>query len=494
MKKLITTLILLAGIVLNVFAQQEIPMFFDSELGFLTSNNYSRIAYSQDGSKIATVFNSCKIIIWNVATGREITRTDGHGNRSISNMIFSPNGRQLVSCSDSDSNIKIWDTTNGALIRDIGQRGVMGISFSPDGNRIIGRYFDSGLGIGNGLKAWNALNGSEIWSITGRIFSATFSPDGRQILVNFDETSIRILDATNGQTLKTINSNGKYFSEAVFSPNGRFIASTDWDKETDVETIRIFNTETGQEIISFPVSNINHLHNLSNLFYSLDGRQLLINVGRGIAENGIKIFNPETGQELRNINNVSYCVGYSSDGRSIVTNLLRVSLEKNFYGSSCALLLDAATGRKVGVIGYGPLNIGAKAFADLQIARFLNDAAAVSRNEAILKFITDRRNVTCAEVETFYKDNIGRFVSDIVDENIAKSRFGTPVADDLVNIKNVITQFMLNPTQESFRVLYQSFRRYFALSVNNDRNGAAMDVFIYSVYSFNLALGARLLS
>ena len=211
------------------------------------------------------------------------------------------------------------------------------------------------------------------------------------------------------------------------------------------------------------------------------------------------MFNIETGQELQSFSIEENRIAFSNDNRIILTASgslggFELKIGNDTYRASYANILDSATGRKVGVIGYGPLNIGAKAFADLQIARFLNDAAAVSRNEAILKFITDRRNVTCAEVETFYKDNIGRFVSDIVDENIAKSRFGTPVADDLVNIKNVITQFMLNPTQESFRVLYQSFRRYFALSVNNDRNGAAMDVFIYSVYSFNLALGARLLS
>jgi hypothetical protein len=33
MKKTIATIILLIGLALNVFAQQEIPMFFDNELG-----------------------------------------------------------------------------------------------------------------------------------------------------------------------------------------------------------------------------------------------------------------------------------------------------------------------------------------------------------------------------------------------------------------------------------------------------------------------------
>jgi WD40 repeat protein len=81
MKKIITTLILLIGLALNVFAQQEVPMFFDNDL-MLTTNHSGdrRIAYSPDSSKIAMGLNNYKIAIWDTATGREITRLVGHNN------------------------------------------------------------------------------------------------------------------------------------------------------------------------------------------------------------------------------------------------------------------------------------------------------------------------------------------------------------------------------------------------------------------------------
>jgi len=204
MKKSIITIILFAGITLNIFAQQEIPMFFDNDLGFSTGNRYFRIAYSQDGSKVAAIYNERRIVVWDAANGREIIRISGHGERSISGIVFSPNGRQLVSWSQYDSNIKIWNSTTGELILNIAQAGVAEISYSPDGNRIVGSYFDSGLGVGSGLKLWNTTNGNEIWTLTGRYFSAIFNQDGRQLLVNHDESSLRILNAGNGQIIRTI--------------------------------------------------------------------------------------------------------------------------------------------------------------------------------------------------------------------------------------------------------------------------------------------------
>jgi WD40 repeat protein len=192
------------------FAQQEIPIFFNNDLGISTKNRYFILAYSPEGSKIATIYNENKIIVWDASNGNEIKRIDGHGNHAVSEMVFSPNGRQLVSCSSADSTVKIWDTTSGTLIRSINQAGVLRVSFSPDGNRIVGIYFIQG---NNGIKIWNTANGSEIRTIAGSSSYAIFSPDEKNILVT-DENSVKIFDAGNGQTLRTINSkNNEYFLE-----------------------------------------------------------------------------------------------------------------------------------------------------------------------------------------------------------------------------------------------------------------------------------------
>ncbi|MDR0447463.1 MAG: hypothetical protein LBH07_02220, partial [Treponema sp.] len=51
------------------------------------------------------------------------------------------------------------------------------------------------------------------------------------------------------------------------------------------------------------------------------------------------------------------------------------------------------------------------------------NTAAVNRHEAVLKYITDRKNVTRAEVEAFYRNGIRALISDIVDEEFNKIGF-----------------------------------------------------------------------
>jgi hypothetical protein len=59
--------------------------------------------------------------------------------------------------------------------------------------------------------------------------------------------------------------------------------------------------------------------------------------------------------------------------------------------------------------------LGALVFKGIQEYRFLGDNAAMQRHEALLTFITGRGNATRAEIEAFYRQNIGALVSAEVD-------------------------------------------------------------------------------
>jgi WD40 repeat protein len=459
MKKIIITLALLSALTAGAFGQTELPMFFDNELMLQTNETglfNSEAAYSPDGSKIAVAFGRSKIAIWDVANGRKITTLAGHGNNFLTGIVFSPNGRQLVSFAQYDSAIKIWDTTTGELIRSISQSDVQSISFSPDGSRIVGNY--KGLGNDDAIKIWNVANGSVIRTITDVLEytqSITYSPDGRRILTA-SNNGIRIWDAGNGQTIRTISSETR-FTNAVYSPNGRYITAYTNDRSTQVYAIQIYNAETGQEIRSIPIRLSG-----SNLAYNPDGSQLLVrNYDSNSRTYFIKIFNTETGQELRsfNTNGDEYTFAFSSDSRRIFTVIgLRLKIDDKNYGASYATLIDATTGRVTGTIGYGPLNVGARAYADLQIARFLGDTAAVNRHEAVLQFITGRGNATRAEIETFYRNNVRGLIASVVDEKAGNSVRLRYVAEALVDVKNIITQFFLNPTSDNFSDIRQFYR------------------------------------
>jgi len=242
MKKLITTVILLTGITLNVFAQQEIPMFFDSELGLQSNDNIERrVVYSPDGSKIATVLGNGKITIWDSTSGREITRIDNNFF-----FLFSPNGRQLVTFSTAED-IIIWDAASGVLIQRIQSTSVRNITFSPNGDHLAEIFQESGS---NGIRIWNIANGTVIKNIehSQRIWSATYSPNGMHILAATND-GIIIWSSTNGNIHNAIGSGNRYVSGTTkYNPNGRYAAYA-----ANNIALHIFNTETNQETRVIPV-------------------------------------------------------------------------------------------------------------------------------------------------------------------------------------------------------------------------------------------------
>ena len=123
-----------------------------------------------------------------------------------------------------------------------------------------------------------------------------------------------------------------------------------------------------------------------------------------------------------------------------------------------AEIRPAEANRMLGNARQADQKLGAAVFQEIQVLRFLGDTAAVNRHEAVLQYITGRGNATRAEIETFYRNNIRWLVSQVVDEKAGNSVRLRYVAEALVDVKNIITQFFLNPTSDNFSDIRQFYR------------------------------------
>ena len=235
------------------------------------------IAFSPDGQTLASGRGNT-IRMWDVATGtHKQTLTTNSMDVDIISIAFSPDGQTLASCgiegyfiSDghkvSIGGIHLWDANTGSLLRSLTghERGVTGVSFSPDGKTLASSSYDKTI------RLWDVQMGNLLRTITGKSVyeGVAFSPDGKKIASWGLWSGISLWDVNTGSLLHsfsrvTSDTDGLY--SVAFSPDGKTLASS------SEESVRLWGVSTGSYL-----HNLRESHNVSprSVAFSPDGRTL----------------------------------------------------------------------------------------------------------------------------------------------------------------------------------------------------------------------------
>jgi WD40 repeat protein/class 3 adenylate cyclase len=141
------------------------------------------VAYSPDGSVLATSSHDDKIIVWEAATGQPLWVISDNPPRDYWRVTFSPDGHRLAA-GDWMGMATIWDLPDDpgdfpekSLQIQASQDWVQGPRFSRDGELLAVPHSD-GMGI------WDAHTGDllETFPHPGNVTSLAFSPDERSLL------------------------------------------------------------------------------------------------------------------------------------------------------------------------------------------------------------------------------------------------------------------------------------------------------------------------
>jgi Tol biopolymer transport system component len=184
----------------------------------------------------------------------------------------------------------VWDTATGEELMVLQGHSGRCATFSPDGKQIV-------LGSRDGMIiVWDTSTGAEVMTFRGhseRIWSVAFSPDGKRIVSGSSvDPIVRVWDSGSGAEVLTLPSDGPVLGVA-FSPDGKRIVSGSM-----AGTVKVWDSTTGAELMTLR----EHSDRIWSVAFSPDGKTIA--AGTETDDDSIKLWEsvvPPGGYEARGV-------------------------------------------------------------------------------------------------------------------------------------------------------------------------------------------------
>lgn len=231
-------------------------------------------SFSPDGKSLLTASYDKTAKIWNAESGQLLLNITGHTDL-ITSASFSPDGASILT-SSYDKTAKIWSAKDGSLISTLSDHpGLLSKAcFSHDGKYIITGCFDEK----NKTEAFRIWNSQNYQPVTGFIENnfwfhdkLQISPTENEFLIFTKDSSLQLREMTGGQLKFSFNKTSFKYSSARYSSNGKWILTDCSDS-----TIRIWDALTLKKISEI---HLPHQQKTASIF-NTDGSLIFANFGR----------------------------------------------------------------------------------------------------------------------------------------------------------------------------------------------------------------------
>ncbi len=262
------------------------------------------LAFSQDGKRLASGSNNEILHVWDTFSGREVS-PEGAEWRGEGSLALSPDGSLLATHTrhpGRTNDVAIWNVATGKLLTKLETAGNEQIVFSPDGKILAVRSSDD-IGLWD-TATWKrqailvptdfAVNGSA----SG--IALAFSPDSRMLAIGDTRmsqravgfrsnaqplqpdtaTSVQIWDMQTCQKVQTLWGTTGPVLALAFSPDGKTLAVVDSDKGAEGQghnsAVLLWDTQTWRQVGAVAVD---HGKPIERMAWASDGATIVTTYG-----------------------------------------------------------------------------------------------------------------------------------------------------------------------------------------------------------------------
>lgn len=266
------------------------------------------VAWSPNGSYIATASEDHTVKVWNAQNGELICAYTGHTD-AVYALAWSPNS-ELIASGGGDDTVQIWNAQNCSAASGYAthteSNPIESIAWSHNGLEIV-----SG-GWGKTAQLWSVTSGKVQWNLpVGEVVSSlSWSPHDDQIAIGAWDGSVHIVNAQSGIQRNEMDfTNNQAVNAVAWSPNGTYLAIGD-----DENRVRVVNERNGQVVLTYT----GHTARVTAVAWSPDGQE----IASGSDDKTVQVWHAFTGKLLMTYTghtNTISSIAWSPNGQEIVS-------------------------------------------------------------------------------------------------------------------------------------------------------------------------------